>query len=156
MRTFRAGIAACALFLASQAFGQELLDEDILGAQAASFKVFDADQDGKATAAEVAAGAKSIFAALDPDGDGAVTQNEFGEFSMGFAPLAEQLLRRDEYRAARNVIFTRWDMNADTQLSQAEITAALLEEVYTASEAAADQEAYAKSRFIAEMGAALR
>jgi EF hand len=155
MRRLLTGLA-CATLFASAAFGQAFLDEDILSAQTASFAVFDANGDGKAEAFEIAAGAKEVFAALDTDAGGIVTPDEFQAFSMGLQPLADRILRRDEYAQARAAIFARWDANADQQLIQPEVTAALLEEALASLESGLDQPGFAKLRFMAEMEAVLR
>jgi hypothetical protein len=51
----------------------------------ALFKTMDTDGDGKATAAEVAAGAETHFAAMDTNHDGTLTEDEFraGMAQMG-------------------------------------------------------------------------
>ena len=155
MRRFTTGLA-CATLFASAAFGQAFLDEDILSAQTAGFAVFDTSGDGKADASEIVAGSKEVFTALDTDADGNVTPDEFQTFSMGLQPLADRILRRDEYAQVRTAIFTRWDANADQQLIQPELTAALFEEAFTALEAGLDQPGFSKLRFMAEMEAVLR
>jgi hypothetical protein len=145
-------LVALALLAASPAAGQESLMADAInGAQTAGFKIFDKDEDGKATPAEILEGSKEVFAALDQDQSGSANAEEFQAFSMGFQPLADRLSRQAEYREARNAIFTRWDMDANQELTVSEVAAAILTEAFTAGEASIDQAGYGKSQFIAEM-----
>jgi EF hand len=150
-------IIAIALLVATPATGQEesLMQDAINGAQTAGFKIFDKDEDGKATPAEILEGSKEVFAALDQDQSGFANAEEFQAFSMGFQPLADRLSRQAEYREARNAIFTRWDMDANQELSVSEVAAAILTEAFTAGEASIDQAGYGKSQFIAEMSAVI-
>jgi hypothetical protein len=135
----------------SPLFAQSLMEDAINGAQTAGFKLFDKDEDGKVTPAELLEGSKEVFAALDRDQNGFASTEEFQVFSMGFQPLADRLSRQEEYNQARDVIFTRWDMDANQELTVAEVAAAIMAEAFTASEGSIDQAAYGKSQFIAEM-----
>jgi hypothetical protein len=135
----------------SPASSQSLMEDAINGAQTAGFKIFDKDEDGKATPLELLEGSKEVFAALDRDQNGVATTGEFQVFSMGFQPLAGRLSRQDEYNKARDIIFTRWDMDANQELTVSEVAAAIMTEAFTAGEASIDQAAYGKSQFIAEM-----
>ena len=156
MRTVFLGLIGSTWLFVASAYAQEQLAADLDSANAESFKVFDADADGKATPAEIIAGAKTVFTALDANSDGAADEGEFQVFSMGYEPLAQQLIRGAEYKAARTAIFTRWDMNGDKQLSEAEIATSLLAETMSAANASVDLPAYATAQFIAEMGASLK
>ena len=156
MRALFLGLIGSTLLCVSSAYAQEQLAADLDSANAESFKVFDADADGKATPAEIVAGAKTVFNALDANSDGAADEGEFQVFSMGYEPLAQQLIRGAEYKAARTAIFTRWDMNGDKQLSEAEVAASLMLETMTAAKAAIDLPTYATAQFIAEMSASLK
>jgi hypothetical protein len=145
-------LVALALLAASPAAGQESLMADAInGVQTAGFKIFDKDEDGRATPVEILEGSKEVFAALDRDQNGFASSEEFRVFSMGFQPLADRLSRQDEYSAARDIIFTRWDMDANQELTVSEVAVAIMAEAFTAGEAAIDQTAYGKSQFIAEM-----
>lgn len=150
MKTALAALLALCV-TASAASGQSLMEDAINGAQTAGFKIFDKDDDGKATPAELIEGSREVFAALDRDQNGIASAEEFRVFSMGFQPLADRLSRQDEYNAARDIIFTRWDMDANQELTVSEVAAAIMAEAFMASEATIDQAAYGKSQFIAEM-----
>ena len=156
MRTFLTGTIAGAALLSSACLAQDRLDGDIATALIASFAVFDANGDGKADVAEVLAGAKSVFAALDADGSGAADAGEFQVFSMGLATLAETKSQKALYQIQRAAIFKRWDANADGQLSEQEVTLALVSELFTAAEAALSAAQYGKAAFITDMEAALK
>ena len=156
MRTFLTGTIAGAALLSSASLAQDRLDGDIATALIASFAVFDANGDGKAEVAEVLAGAKSVFAALDADGSGAADAGEFQVFSMGLATLAETKSQKALYQIQRAAIFKRWDANADGQLSEQEVTLALVSELFTAAEAALSAAQYGKAAFITDMEAALK
>ena len=142
------------VMFAGMAAAQERLDGDIQAAQAESFKFFDADADGKVSVKEILAGAKTILTALDADGNGGVNVVEFVVFSMGFETLAETNTQKAAYKAARSVIFTRWDMNGDLQLVESEIATALLSERFAGVNATAAT--YGSTASVAEFQAALR
>jgi hypothetical protein len=156
MRMNLTGLTVALAVLAAPALAQDRLDDDIATALIASFAVFDANGDGSADMAETLAGAKSVFAALDADGSGGADAGEFQVFSMGLATLAETKSQKAAYQLQRAVIFKRWDGNADNQLTEQEVTLALLSELFTAAEASVTGEQYGKAAFITEMGAALR
>ena len=156
MRTFLTGLAAGAALLSFPCFAQDRIDGDIATALIAGFAVFDANGDGAADTAEIIAGAKSVFAALDADGSAAADSGEFQVFSMGLATLAETNSQKAAYQIQRAAIFKRWDANTDSQLTEQEVTLALLSELFMAAEASVSSENYAKAAFIAEMEAALR
>ncbi len=156
MRTKIAGLTFALALLSSPLMAQDRLAGEIATALIASFAVFDANGDGAADTAEVIAGAKSVFTALDADGSGAADAAEFQLFSMGLATLAETKSQKAAYQIQRTVIFTRWDTNVDGQLTEQEVTLALVSELFTAAGASVSSEQYGKAAFIAEMGGALR
>jgi hypothetical protein len=156
MRTFLTGLAGGLALLAAPCMAQERLEGDIATALIASFAVFDANADGAADVAEVIAGAKSVYAALDADGSGAADAGEFQLFSMGLATLAETNSQKAAYQIQRAVIFARWDANTDGQLSEQEVTLALVSELFTAAKALVSADQYGKAAFITDMEAALR
>jgi EF hand len=156
MRTRLTGITLALALFAAPASAQDRLAGDIATALIASFAVFDANSDGSADVAEVIAGAKSVFAALDADGSGAAGAEEFQVFSMGLATLAETKSQKAAYQIQRLAIFTRWDANADGQLTEQEVTLALVSELFTAAEASVSSGQYGKAAFITDMEAALR
>jgi hypothetical protein len=143
--------ALLTLSLSFPAVAQSLMEDAINGVQTAGFKIFDKDEDGKATPLELLEGSREIFAALDRDQNGAVNMEEFQVFSMGFQPLADRLSRQEEYEKAREIIFTRWDMDANQELTVSEVAVAIMTEAFIAGEASIDQAGYGKSQFIAEM-----
>ncbi len=156
MRAVFLTILAGSMFTVANAAAQDRLAEEIMAARAESFKVFDTDASGKADVKEVVAGAKSIFAALDADGNGGASLEEFQVISMGFEPLAESNSQKAAYGAARAAIFTRWDLNADGQISEAESIAAVLAELLSAADASVTNAQYGAAAFIAEMEASLK
>jgi EF hand len=156
MRTNLGGLIFALSLCATPCLAQDRLEGDIQTALIASFAVFDANADGKADVNEVIAGAKSVFAALDADGSGAAGAEEFQVFSMGLATLAETKSQKAAYQIQRLAIFTRWDTNADGQLSEQEVTLALAGELFMAAEASVSSDQYGKAAFITEMEGALR
>jgi EF hand len=156
MRIFLTWLAAGAALLSSPCLAQDRIDGNIAAALTASFAVFDANGDGAADTAEIIQGAKSVFAALDADGSGAADAAEFSLFSMGLATLAETKSQRALYQVQRGAIFKRWDANADNQLTEQEVTLALVSELFTAAEASVTANQYGKAAFITEMGSALK
>jgi EF hand len=151
MKAALSALFVLGLSASSAAIAQSLMEDAINGAQTAGFKIFDKDEDGKATPAELLEGSKEVFTALDRDQNGFASSEEFQVFSMGFQPLADRLSRQDEYNKARDIIFVRWDMDANQELTVSEVAAAILTEAFTAGEASIDQAGYGKSQFIAEM-----
>jgi EF hand len=156
MRTILTGLTLALSLIAAPSLAQDRLAGEIATALIASFAVFDANGDGSADVTEVIAGAKSVFAALDGDGSGAAGAEEFQVFSMGLATLAETKSQKAAYQIQRLAIFTRWDANADGQLTEQEVTLALVGELFTAAEASVSSGQYGKAAFITEMSAALR
>ena len=156
MRTYFTGLTCGLALLASPCAAQDRLSEDVAEALTTSFGVFDTNGDGRADVAEVLAGAKAVFTALDADGGGAAGTEAFQAFSMGLAALAETKSQKAAYQIQRAAIFKRWDANADGQLSEQEITLALLSELFTAAEASVSGGQYGKAAFITEMEEALR
>jgi Ca2+-binding EF-hand superfamily protein len=156
MRTRFIGATLALSLIAAPVMAQDRIDGEIQTALAGSFAVFDANGDGEADVAEILAGAKSVFAALDADGSGAADSAEFSLFSMGLATLAETKSQKALYQVQRDAIFKRWDANADGQLSESEVTLALISELFTAAEASVSGGQYGKAAFITEMGSALR
>jgi hypothetical protein len=144
------------LFFATSALAQSRLDDAIGQSRAESFKVFDLDGNGTADIKEVLAGTKSVFTALDADGNGSASLDEFQVFSMGYEPLAETNTQKTAYDTARGTIFTRWDTNADQQLTESEVTTAVLVELLTAANANLTGQQYGSAAFIAEMEASLK
>jgi hypothetical protein len=138
------------------ALAQSRLDGEIERVRGESFLVFDIDSGGKADIKEALAGAKAIFTALDADGSGSAGLDEFEAFSMGYGPLAESNTQKTAYNTARGTIFTRWDTSADQQLSEAEVTTAVLVELLTAANVGLTIENYGAAAFIAEMEASLK
>jgi Ca2+-binding EF-hand superfamily protein len=156
MRIKLAGLISALALCASPLMAQDRLEGEIATALIASFGVFDANSDGKADVGEVIAGAKSVFAAVDADGSGAADQGEFQLFSMGLATLAETKSQKAAYQIKRAAIFTRWDANADGQLSEQEVTLALISELFAAADASVTADQYGKSAFITDMAEALK
>lgn len=156
MRTKFTGLTLALALAAGPSPAQDRLAGDISAALIASFQVFDINGDGKADAPEIFAGAKSVFAALDADGSGAADAGEFQVFSMGLATLAETKSQKAAYQIQRAAIFKRWDANADGQLSEAEVSLALANELFTVAEASISAEQYGKAAFITDMQSALR
>lgn len=156
MRNYITGPALALTLLGAPALAQDRLADGLATALTASFAVFDANGDGAADVSEVIAGAKAVFAALDADSSGAADAGEFQLFSMGLADLAETNSQKAAYQAQRMVILTRWDANADGQLSEPEVTLALISELFTAAEASVSSAQYGKAAFITDMKSALR
>jgi EF hand len=156
MRNKLTGLTLALALISAPSAAQDRIDGDIAEALVASFQVFDTNGDAKADVAEIFAGAKSVFTALDADGSGAADQGEFQVFSMGLAPLAETNSQKAAYQIQRAAIFKRWDVNADGQLTEAEVTLALASELFTAAEASVSADQYGRAAFIAEMGTALK
>lgn len=156
MRIFLTGLIGSSILLAVSAIAASVSEADIATAETTSFKVFDTNADGKISAAEIAAGAAQVFAALDADSSGTASPEEFQTFNLGFAPLAETAGQGDKYKAARDAIFTRWDMNGDKQLAQSEVVASMLLEGMAAANAGIDQATFGNSQFMTEMKATLK
>ena len=57
------------------------------------------------------------FNAMDVNGDGRVTPDEFQAFSMGFEYLAQVHGKLPQFRAAKDAIFRRWDANKTGSLT---------------------------------------
>jgi EF hand len=156
MRVFLTGLIGGSMLFAATAMAADVSDTDIAGAEATGFKVFDINADGKISAAEIAASATQVFTALDADSTGTASAEEFQTFNLGFAPLAETAGRGEQYKAAREAIFARWDMNGDKQLAQSEMVASMLLEGMAAANAGMDQVTFGSSQFMSEMKAALK
>lgn len=54
---------------------------------------------------------RHTFNAMDVNGDGHVTPDEFQAFSMGFDYLAQMGEKLPQFRAAKAAVFRRWDAN---------------------------------------------
>jgi EF hand len=147
---------ALAVLLASLSFSAYADEQAMAEARANSFKVFDADGDGKASAAELVAGAKSVFDAMDADSSGSGSLEEFQAVSLGYQTLAEKDGKTDAYKAARAEIFARFDADGDKQLSEAEVVSGVLEDYFTAAGASVTLENYGSSMFISKMEKSLK
>jgi len=66
------------------------------------------------------------FNAMDVNGDGRVTPDEFQAFSMGFEYLAQVREKLPQFRAAKATIFKRWDANKAGFLTVQEYRAGIL------------------------------
>ena len=147
---------AFVLALALLSFPAAADEQGVAEARAASFKAFDADGDGKASAAELVAGTKSVFSALDADSSGSASLEEFQAVSLGYLTLAEKDGKTDAYKAARAEIFARFDTNDDKQLNESEVIAGVLEDYFTAAGASVTFENYGSSMFISKMEQSLK
>ena len=147
-----------AVLLASMSFSASALADEkgVSDARASSFKAFDADGDGKASAAEIVAGTKSVFAALDADSSGGASLEEFQAVSLGYLTLAEKDGKMDAYKAARAEIFASFDANGDKQLNESEVISGVLEDYFTAAGASVTLENYGLSMFISKMEQSLK
>jgi Ca2+-binding EF-hand superfamily protein len=106
------------------------------------FSMMDADHDGKVSAAEHAAGAKSMYAKMDANGDGKVTAAEMTAAHKSITGHAAKksdmsaadkikvvdsdgngILTADEHAKASAAMFAKMDANLDGFLSKDEMAA---------------------------------
>jgi hypothetical protein len=106
--------------------------------------MMDTDKDGKVTAAEHSAGAKSMFTQMDTNGDGKVTATEmdafhaakkdsWGDEKGSKKTSAEKIkaidtdgdgaISAEEHATGSNAMFSRLDTNQDGSLTETEIKA---------------------------------
>ncbi|WP_349359593.1 EF-hand domain-containing protein [Stappia sp.] len=100
------------------------------------FAILDANDDGRISDDEAAAQREAVFYAMDADGDGSLTQEEYMDVRMGPGQgrNPERMQARQEAKAAR---FAPMDANGDGSVSKAEWMAAG-EERYRASDTNSD------------------
>lgn len=90
------------------------------------FQSLGTDDNGKVRAQDANAMIRSTDNAMDANGDGHVTPDEFRAFSMGFDYLAQVRGKLVPFNAAKDAIFRRWDVNKVRFLTYQEYRAGLL------------------------------
>ena len=94
-------------------------------AQAILFKTQDVNGDGYISPREFEGFRRQAKAAMDSDGDGRVSREEWGEFDPGFLGVAEEAGRGMALMDAKDAVFARYDVSGDAYLSNEEMMAGL-------------------------------
>lgn len=111
---FGPGFGACA----GPAYGPGMMGQPGRGRA----MMMDANDDGAVSAEEAASAADDIFAAMDADGDGMMTKDEYLAVRMG--PYRGNSQRHAAMQQAREARFAAMDSDADGSVSKAEFLAA--------------------------------
>lgn len=90
------------------------------------FQSMGTDDNGRVRAQDANAMIRSTYDAMDANGDGRVTPDEFKAFSMGFEYLAQVRGKLAPFNAAKDSIFRRWDANKAGFLTYQEYRAGML------------------------------
>ncbi|MBB4264735.1 EF-hand domain-containing protein [Roseospira visakhapatnamensis] len=101
------------------------------GGPGGMLQTMDADGDGIVTRAEFDSFHVLAFRAMDPDGTGAVTLDDFLASRQGVGPGAQQngrsACRADRREQMQTQRFNAWDANGDGSVTQSEFQAASVE-----------------------------
>ena len=90
------------------------------------FQSIGTDGNGTARPQNADAMIRATYDAMDANGDGRVTPEEFKAFSMGFEYLAQVRGKLVPFNAAKATVFRRWDANKAGFLTYQEYRAGLL------------------------------
>jgi hypothetical protein len=104
---------------ATAAADEPYADVEILRGMFASY---DYNRDGRITAREFNAFRVLVFVSMDADADGRVSLDEFMAWEPGFAQLAEQRGREQQFNAAKRGAFRAWDRKDDGELDETEFS----------------------------------
>lgn len=117
---------AATAFLATPALAQTLpadisLTVDPGRASIDAFAVaMDANNDGRISPVEMDSAARAVFASMDVDGDGALTEGEMTGWEHGMAHLAAFRGRSQAYDAAMGMVFEMLDRDMSGTVDAAE------------------------------------
>jgi len=134
---------------------------DAAQALAGAFASFDKNGDGVISPLEGQSFINRSFEALDTAKDGKITKEEFRQFNLGIADIADKDGKTASYVKAHDAIFARWDAKSKGYLTKgdysmgvgSELAAAVPEDSGTIKLDAAH---FASVRFVAEMIASIQ
>ena len=113
-----AGIAAlCAVSASAQGLEIDNAGRELAGTIFAST---DTDGSGMLSPEEVQAFGELVFVSVDIDDDGAFSVEEFRAWGFGFAELAQEQGRDNEFQVAHRIVFDLWDRDNDLAINRAE------------------------------------
>ncbi|WP_224816956.1 EF-hand domain-containing protein [Hasllibacter sp. MH4015] len=92
------------------------------------FATIDASNRGAIHAGELEDFRDAVFASMDTNGDRRVPFEEFVAWDPGFARVAEEAGRLDQYTTAARIVFAFWDRDGSGEMTEQEMRFAMVQD----------------------------